>query len=65
MAMFGTVGAFDEGVDTWERYADRLSQFFEANEITEDAQKCAILNSVVGATTICNFLQNNVPEDTY
>ena len=38
MATFGTVGAFDEGVDTWESYVDRLSQYFEANEITEDAR---------------------------
>ena len=38
MATFGTVGAFNEGVDTWERYVDRLSQYFEANEITEDAR---------------------------
>ena len=62
MATFGTVGAFEEGVDTWERYADRLSQYFEANEITEDARKRAILNSVVGAKTYATFCKIMFPK---
>ena len=62
VATFRTVGAFDEGVDTWERYTDRLSQYFEVNEITEDARKCAILNNVVGAKTYATFCKIMFPK---
>ena len=53
---FGRVEAFDESVETWEHYTERLGQYFVANGIgdekdDEKARRRAILLSVCGAKT--------------
>lgn len=68
MATYGTIGEFNvTGTETWGRYIDRLGQYFEANEITEDGRKRAILNSVVGPATyelFCKILAPNKPTES-
>ena len=51
MATFGSIGVFTESNESWENYTDRLDQYFEANEITDDGRQRAILISVVGPET--------------
>ena len=67
MATFGFIGEFDPSKgEIWERYIDRLSQYFEANAITDNDRKRAILNSVVGPTTygtFCKILFPKKPTD--
>lgn len=38
MATFaiGKIGNFDDGVETWEDYAERLQQYYLANEVAND-----------------------------
>ena len=50
-AMFGQVGEFVESQEDWSQYADRLAQFFIANDVTDAGKKRAILLSVVGPRT--------------
>jgi hypothetical protein len=49
MATFaiGTNGNFDDGIETWEAYAERLQQYFIANGITNDI-KVPALFSLIG-----------------
>jgi len=63
MATYGTVGEFNaaSGTETWSRYVERLSQYFEANEIN-DERKRAILNSVVGPSTYELFSKLLAPQ---
>ena len=42
MATFGRLAKFDEAKDNWRQYAERMQQFFVANEIEDDASKSAI-----------------------
>ena len=68
MATYGTIGEFNAtGTESWPRYVDRLGQYFEANEITDDGRKRAILNSVVGPSTydlFCKLLAPNKPTES-
>ena len=36
MVTFGRLAAFDEAKDNWWQYAERMQQFFVANEIEDD-----------------------------
>ncbi|XP_043243629.1 uncharacterized protein K02A2.6-like isoform X2 [Amphibalanus amphitrite] len=47
----GKIEEFHQGQDNWEEYAERLDQFFVANDIQDDAKKRAILLSSMGART--------------
>ena len=51
MAVHGTLVAFNPHEEDWTEYAERLSFYFAANGITNDAKKRAILLSCVGPTT--------------
>ena len=42
MATFGRLAEFDEAKDNWRQYAERMQQFFVANEIEDDGRKRAI-----------------------
>ena len=48
MATHGTVGPFDPSTETWTSYAERLEQYFIANDVDK---KRAILLSVCGPST--------------
>ena len=52
MPKFGRYNATEE---PWDRYIDRLSMYFEANDITDPAQKRATLIAEVGPTTYALF----------
>jgi hypothetical protein len=45
----GSMGEYQEGVETWECYAERFEQFFKANSITDDAVKAAVMLTSVGS----------------
>ena len=47
----GRVEVFDVAEDNWEEYAERLVQFFIANDIQDEVKKRAILLSNVGPRT--------------
>ena len=51
MATHGTIGAFEPSNKTWVSYAERLEQYFVANDVDAADKKRAILLSVCGATT--------------
>ena len=46
-SLIGKLVDFDPAVETWEQYAKRLQQFFDANEIQDDSRKRSILFSVL------------------
>ena len=47
----GQVEPFQQGVDDWEQYTERLEQYFIANGIEGDNKKLAVFLTVVGAKT--------------
>lgn len=49
MAKLGVIIAKEE---SWDSYVDQVDFYFEANEITEDSQKRAILLTACGITTL-------------
>ena len=50
MATHGTIGAFEPSNETWVSYAERLEQYFVANDVDAADKKRAILLSVCGTT---------------
>ena len=48
MVVHGTLASFDPEVEDWTEYTDRLSYYFIANGISDNAKKCAILISCCG-----------------
>ena len=51
MAAHGKVGAFNESLEPWASYAERLEHYFIANDVKEDEKKRAILLSSCGVNT--------------
>ena len=49
-AVIGKISNFDQGVESWESYSERLDQFFVANDIKENNQVATLL-SLVGPRT--------------
>ena len=47
----GTIGTFDPSLEEWRSYIERLDQYCEANAITTEAKKRAVLLSSCGPTT--------------
>ena len=47
----GSVGEFDQSKETWVAYAERMEQYFTANDIAYPAKQRAVLLSACGATT--------------
>ncbi|KAK8768476.1 hypothetical protein V5799_015060, partial [Amblyomma americanum] len=41
--LFAAPPQFDSNAETWTNYSERLETYFDANEITDDARKRAIL----------------------
>lgn len=50
MALIGNISEFVPKAEPWSAYIERLEQFFEANDISEEKQVATLL-SVMGATT--------------
>ncbi len=66
MALHGTVGAFDGGLDDWTSYTERLQQYFADNDVIDAAKQRAILLSVCRPTaykTIRNLVSPGKPTD--
>ena len=49
--LFGHVGEFDDNKEEWIQYVERLHHFYEANGITENDRKRAILLTTIGPLT--------------
>ena len=65
MALIGKVEEFQEN-DNWIEYAERLEDYFTANEITDNGKKRAVLLSSCGAKTyklIRNLVAPGKPTD--
>ena len=66
MATYGNVGEFKEWEESWTQYAERLEQYFAANEIKDANKQRAIQLSVCGSKTyglIRDLLQPQKPGD--
>ena len=53
MASFGLIGridAFDETIESWWNYVERLKQYFEANEV-DNTKKISSLLTLIGGKT--------------
>ena len=64
MAAHGKVGAFNEAVESWPSYIERLGYYFVANDVKDGNKKRAILLSSCGVTTytvIRNLLAPDLP----
>ena len=57
----GRISYFDESVELWSSYQERLEQFFLANEI-KDEKKVPVLLSVVWGRT-CSVLRDLTSPD--
>ena len=69
MATLGKVDEFDVSKEEWPQYEERLTHFFQANDIDDAGKKRAVLLSVVGPVTyklLRNLLAPTKPgEKTY
>ena len=66
MAAHGKMNAFDATKESWTSYAERLSFYFTANGITDDAIKKAVFITVIGPSTYAllkSLLQPMSPND--
>ena len=64
MAAHGKVGTFNESVESWPSYIERLGHYFVANDVKDAEKKVAILLSSCGVTTytiIRNLLAPDLP----
>ena len=62
----GAFGAFDSGVEEWQTYAERLEQYFLANDVEAGNKQRAVLLSVCGPATyqlIRNLTATQKPAD--
>ena len=50
VGQIGKLEPFDESLEHWESYNERMINFFEENEIPENKQVCALI-SLLGANT--------------
>ena len=63
--LYGAISEFMPSEENWDQYIERLSCYFEANDITVEAKKKAIFLSIVGSKTytILRGLSDNKPKD--
>ncbi|KAL5468747.1 hypothetical protein EMCRGX_G029860 [Ephydatia muelleri] len=61
-SLLGTVGPFEEGKEDWKCYCERLEQFFQANDITDEGKRRAVLLSVCGSSTYQLMRNLSAPE---
>lgn len=48
---YGNIGEFDQAVENWESYLERMEQYFVANDVASATKKRAILLSTCGPLT--------------
>ena len=63
MAVHGSLAPFNPKEEDWE-YTDRLSYYFTANGITDNAKKRAILISCYGPAAFCLMKTLAFPDQT-
>lgn len=51
VGLHGTATAFDSDIEDWSEYVERLTHYFEANDITSGDKRRAILLNAVGPRT--------------
>ena len=59
---YGNIGEFDQAVENWDAYIERMEQYFLANDITADAKKKAILLSTCGPSTYSRIRSLAAPD---
>jgi hypothetical protein len=50
VAYIGKTEAYDETIEPWSSYVERLGQYFKANKV-DDSLKIALLISLIGGKT--------------
>jgi hypothetical protein len=55
----GKIETFDENIEIWTSYTERLEQYFEVNEIANEKQVPALLSLIGGQTSTLNTAFNN------
>ena len=51
MATIGRIEHFNQAVESWDQYAERIDHFFDANGITNTTKKRSTLLTAIGPTT--------------
>ena len=68
MALFGSIGEFQDSREPWTQYIQRMEQFFAANDI-EEAKKAPVFLATIGPKafqTLSNLVAPRKPgEVTY
>ena len=54
-AYIGRIEAFDETIEPWSSYVERLGQYFKANKV-DDSLKVASLLSLIGEKLTTSFV---------
>ena len=47
---YGNIGKFNQALENWEAYIERMEQYFVANEVILDAKKAILLNTCIPST---------------
>ena len=63
MVTHGTIGEFQNAQESWQSYAERLQQYFVANNVRTAEKQRAVLLSAVGGQTIRNLLAPTKPTE--
>ena len=56
VGVIGRIEPFEDTVETWTSYTERLEQYFEVNDIAEDKKVPALLTLLGGKTYTFFFL---------
>ena len=61
----GKIDPFDENIENWTSYTERLEQYFEANEIANEKRVPALLSLIGGKTytLLRNLTTPDKPKD--
>ena len=59
---YGNMGKFDQAVENWETYIERMEQYFVVNDVTSAAKKRAILLSTCGLSTYATIRSLAAPD---
>ena len=66
-ATFGKLEEFDTAIgEDWIQYIERMEYYFQANKITENKTKRAVLISAMGGKAyklMCNLISPAMPSD--
>ena len=58
---YGNIGEFDQALENWEAYIERMEQYFVANEVICNTKKKVILLSMCGPSTYSTIRSLAVP----